>query len=513
MKLKLTIAFLLAFATAANAQPATTYPNAVGMVTSTCTTGYPILSGGSGSVLACGSGTLGTAAYVNTGTSAGTIPLLNGNWTASGTVNFSGTFEIGGATLALPVSLANGGTNAALTASAGGVVYSTASAFAVLAGTVTASQCLLSGSNAPPTWGSCSGAAAVSSVADSGAGTTTITPTTGSVTVALNLGNANTWTAAQTFTSSDLILKGSGSGTTILNANATAGSTTATLPANTGIIAELNYAQTWSAVQTFTNADLSLAGSSSGNTLLEATAAAGSGTVATFPPNTGIVAELNYAQTWSAVQTFTNADLSLAGSSTGNTLLEASATAGSGTVATFPANTGIVAELNLAQTWTAVQTFTNSDVRLLGSSTGYTTFTSANASASNYTMTVPAATDTLALLGTASQALTGGVHLTGHSYGTVTTGTVTVDCGYNPEQYLINGGSFTLAAPSAGDGQCLLFVRNNSSAGTITFSGFTVGSNTGASLTTTNGNLFSIFIWRITDGTGSTAGYSVYAHQ
>ena len=41
-------------------------------------------------------------------------------------------------------------------------------------------------------------------------------------------------------------------------------------------------------------------------------------------------------------------------------------------------------------TWTGTQTFTNSLLRLLGSSTGYTTFTSANSSASNYTVTIPA---------------------------------------------------------------------------------------------------------------------------
>ena len=54
-------------------------------------------------------------------------------------------------------TLAQGGTAASLTASNGGVVYSGASAFAVLAGTATASQCLLSGSNAAPTWGACPG--------------------------------------------------------------------------------------------------------------------------------------------------------------------------------------------------------------------------------------------------------------------------------------------------------------------------------------------------------------------
>jgi hypothetical protein len=61
--------------------------------------------------------------------------------------------------------------------------------------------------------------------------------------------------------------------------------------------------------------------------------------------------------------------------------------------------------LSVANTWTAAQTFTNSDIKLLGSSTGATTFTSANAGASNFTVTVPAATDTLVTLA-ATQTLT-----------------------------------------------------------------------------------------------------------
>lgn len=61
--------------------------------------------------------------------------------------------------------LANGGSNASLIASNGGIAYSTASALAILPGTATASQCLLSGSNAAPSWGACSGGAAVTSIA------------------------------------------------------------------------------------------------------------------------------------------------------------------------------------------------------------------------------------------------------------------------------------------------------------------------------------------------------------
>ena len=203
--------------------------------------------------------------------------------------------------LGTPVPLASGGTGASLTPSNGGIVYSTGSAFGVLAGTAAPSQCLLSGSNAAPTWGSCSGAAAVSSVTNLD-GTLTISPNSGAVVASLALGNSNNWTAPQNFNSGDFALNGSSTGTTTVNANASSGTVTATLPANTGIIAELNYAQTWSAVQSFNSGDLALKGSSSGVTTLNANSASGTVT-ATLPANTGIIAELNYAQNYSAAQT------------------------------------------------------------------------------------------------------------------------------------------------------------------------------------------------------------------
>ncbi len=50
------------------------------------------------------------------------------------------------------LGLNRGGSNASLTASNGGIVYSTATAMAILAGTVTAGQILQSGSSAAPSW-------------------------------------------------------------------------------------------------------------------------------------------------------------------------------------------------------------------------------------------------------------------------------------------------------------------------------------------------------------------------
>lgn len=76
-------------------------------------------------------------------------------------------------------------------------------------------------------------------------------------------------------------------------------------------------------------------------------------------------------------------------------------TAANGVATTFERSDATHAlDQSIAPTWTGIHTFTNSDVRLLGSSTGYTTFTSANAGASNFTLTFPALTDTLATLGT-----------------------------------------------------------------------------------------------------------------
>lgn len=319
----------------------------------------------------------GTFATAN----AATPPAIGGTTPAAGAFTTL--------TASTPIGLTSGGTNASLTASNGGVVYSTASSFAILAGTVTAGQCLLSGSSAAPTWGSCSGASAVSSVSNSD-GTLTFSPTTGAVVGSLALGHANTWTAAQTFTNSDIILLGSSTGaTTFTSANAGASNFTATVPANTGTLAETNLAQTWTAAQTHNSGTLLVAGATSGTLTINCVAICGS-SVVTFPANTGTVAELNLAQTWSAAQNFNSSDLLVNGATSGAITLNCVATCGSNT-ATFPSNTGTVAELNLAQTWTAAQTFNASDLKVAGATSGSLTINCAAICGSN-TITFPAGT-------------------------------------------------------------------------------------------------------------------------
>lgn len=141
------------------------------------------------------------------------------------------------------VPLANGGTNNGLTASNGGIVYSDASKLVVLPGTVTPGQCLLSGSSSAPSWGSCVAGTTVSDVTAANA-SVTVTPTTGNVTVALNLSNANTWAARQTFGSgatfpiAGIRMVGSSTGyTDFSTANAGASNYTITFPAATGTVA------------------------------------------------------------------------------------------------------------------------------------------------------------------------------------------------------------------------------------------------------------------------------------
>ena len=168
-------------------------------------------------------------------------------------------------------------------------------------------------------------------------------------------------------------------------------------------------------VSTLVNGALSLGSSGTAGSVKMGNATSGTVTVApvagalgsvtaSLPANTGTISETNYAETISGAKSFNNGTLILNGSSSGAGTLEAPAVASS-YVWTLPAVTGTLAALNLAQTFTQPQTFTNSDLLLLGSSSGVTTFTSDNAGASNYTLHVPAANDTLAAIA-ATQTLT-----------------------------------------------------------------------------------------------------------
>lgn len=85
---------------------------------------------------------------------------------------------------------------------------------------------------------------------------------------------------------------------------------------------------------------------------------------------------------------------------------------------------------------------------------------------------------------------------------------ITIDCGLGPLQYTNCSHAMVITAP-ANDGFCSFVTKNTSSAGTITTSGFTVGSFTGDAVTTSSGNSY---IWNIIRING-TATYTVKARQ
>ena len=229
-----------------------------------------------------------------------TTPTLG---VASGISLALGGASIGGNALAVtgtvllntPLNLASGGTAASLTASNGGIVYSTSSAFAVLSGTVTAGECLLSGSSSAPSWGACTGSAAVASVGNPVSDTTlTIAgtgsgPYTGTVTLAINLANSNTWTGAATF-SDGLTVSSSFTATGLVTAADLAtktGSGSSVVLATSPTIASPTITGTFTATGLVTTADLATV-TGSGSVVLSSSAALSSPTITNLTVSSSI---------------------------------------------------------------------------------------------------------------------------------------------------------------------------------------------------------------------------------
>jgi len=137
-----------------------------------------------------------------------------------GAIDLSQSAAVGSSVLAL----ANGGTNAALTASNGGIFWSNATQAQILAGTVTAGQMLRSGASATPSW------------------STATWPATAAAGTMLNAASANVISATATptlgvngGTGGALTFNGSTSGSVVVQAAAAAGTGTVfQLPATNG---------------------------------------------------------------------------------------------------------------------------------------------------------------------------------------------------------------------------------------------------------------------------------------
>ncbi len=94
------------------------------------------------------------------------------------------------------------------------------------------------------------------------------------------------------------------------------------------------------------------------------------------------------------------------------------------------------------------------------------------------------------------QTFTFGFSFVAYGAGTISTGTYTPNPINGNYQYYTNGGAHTLGNPSI-DCAVDILVKNNASAGAITFTTFTVGASTGDALDTTNNHQFIISIRRI----------------
>lgn len=92
--------------------------------------------------------------------------------------------------------------------------------------------------------------------------------------------------------------------------------------------------------------------------------------------------------------------------------------------------------------------------------------------------------------------VTAGYTATADNDGTKSSGTYTPAPSGGNLKRIVNGGAFTLAAPTAaGDYTMVIQMTNNASAGAITVSGF--NKQSGDSLTTTSGDDFFLFITKI----------------
>lgn len=101
----------------------------------------------------------------------------------------------------LPTILSKGGTNANLTASNGGIFYSTGSASAILSGTSTANQILLSGSSSAPAWSTATYPATTTAnqlLYSSATNTIGGLSTTGSAVLVTNSSGVPSWSSSMT---------------------------------------------------------------------------------------------------------------------------------------------------------------------------------------------------------------------------------------------------------------------------------------------------------------------------
>lgn len=101
--------------------------------------------------------------------------------------------------------------------------------------------------------------------------------------------------------------------------------------------------------------------------------------------------------------------------------------------------------------------------------------------------------DTKALALSGGQTITGGFAVAPHA---LPSGSFTLNPLLGNYQYITNNGAFSIAPPTV-DCAVDLLITNGPNAGTISMTGFVVGSNYGDPYTTTNGSMFIFSMRRI----------------
>lgn len=150
-----------------------------------------------------------------------------------------------------------------------------------------------------------------------------------------------------------------------------------------------------------------------------------------------------------------------------------------------------------ATTFTAAQSFPASGVLLKGSSTGYTTFASANASATAYTITFPAASDTVASL-TGTETLTNKTLTNPTFTGYTETVNATYTTALNPangtiQRFALTGN--TTFTDSLATGQSITLMIDDGTAYTITWPTMTWVGGSAPTLATTGYTV--VELWKV----------------
>ena len=380
----------------------------------------PALGVATGTSLALGGATLGGNALAVTGTSAlqattitsasanalavglngATNPAFNVNAsTGSQAAGLNVTGAATGGTVAVATIDSGSNTNLTINAKGSGTIgIGSVSTGAVtvtppfnaseiaITGCTIGSLSLCVGSSTPLTV-TAAGLEAVANATDTTSGSSGSINTAGGVgiTKSLFVGTSGTFGTQQT-TQGSLVLANTAAGayaTTIESSNSASASATYTLPTAPPAGNGYSLTATTAGVMSWVNV-----GGGAGTPCTTTALSIQYDATGSFGCVAGVTSD-------GTAMTFANGDLKLSGSSSGTSILEAPATGG-GTVAFF-AGSDTVAGLATAQTFTAANTFTNLDLKLLGSSTGANTFAAQNSSSSSYTTYIPAVTGTVSL--------------------------------------------------------------------------------------------------------------------